>query len=261
MYVDNVKIRDPYRRIFALESGTNFNSIYASLIACAVTFIGVWSIRNHSEWGRKNSGYFVSFAAGVIISVSFVHIIPRSLSMSTGAPVFLLSGFMGLYIINRFLNIFLCHDKNRRMMSVGIISIIVIGLHSFIDGVIYSITFRVSVFTGVLATLGMILHEFPEGIVTYLILENSGFGTRKSTILALLAAAFTTPMGAIAAFPFTGRLEGQNLGSVLALSAGGLIYLGATHLLPSVEKEAKSMTVLALIAGIAAAIFIMLWGG
>jgi zinc transporter ZupT len=41
-----------------------------------------------------------------------------------------------------------------------------VGFHSFIDGVIYSIAFTVSIFTGVLATMGMVLHEFPEGIIT-----------------------------------------------------------------------------------------------
>jgi zinc transporter ZupT len=44
-----------------------------------------------------------------------------------------------------------------------------IGFHSFIDGVIYSIAFTVSILTGFLATMGMIPHEFPEGIITYLL--------------------------------------------------------------------------------------------
>jgi hypothetical protein len=38
-----------------------------------------------------------------------------------------------------------------------------IGFHSFIDGVIYSIAFTVSIYTGFLATMGMVLLEFPEG--------------------------------------------------------------------------------------------------
>ncbi len=44
-----------------------------------------------------------------------------------------------------------------------------IGLHSFIDGVIYSIAFT-RILTGVLGTMGMVLHEFPEGIITYFVL-------------------------------------------------------------------------------------------
>lgn len=41
-----------------------------------------------------------------------------------------------------------------------------IGLHSFIDGVIYSVTFNVEGFTGMLSALGIILHEFTEDIIT-----------------------------------------------------------------------------------------------
>lgn len=243
-----------------LTSVANLNSIYASLIACLVTSVGIWSIKYRSEWAKRNSIYFISFAAGVIISVSFVHIIPRSLSMSANAHLCLLAGFMGLYLVNRLLNIFFCQDSTRKMMSTGIVSIIAIGLHSFIDGVIYSITYRTSILTGALATAGMILHEFPEGIVTYLVLENSGFDKKKATMLAIIAAALTTPLGAIASFPLVGRITEPQLGSVLGLSAGFLVYLGATHLLPSVEKEHKAMTIVSLLAGIIAAIFIMLWG-
>jgi zinc transporter ZupT len=55
-----------------------------------------------------------------------------------------------------------------------------IGFHSFIDGFIYAITFTVSIFTGLLAATGMVLHEFPEGIIgctpdiTFQTRENGG---------------------------------------------------------------------------------------
>jgi zinc and cadmium transporter len=59
-----------------------------------------------------------------------------------------------------------------------------IGFHSFIDGFVYSISFTVSFFTGFLATAGMVLHEFPEGIITYLLLVKSGFSERRAMMLA-----------------------------------------------------------------------------
>lgn len=244
-----------------LGAAANPNSIYASLIACIVTFAGILAVRSRSAWAERNSSYFISFAAGVIVSVSLVHIIPKSIAMSPIAPYCILAGFMGLYLINRFLRIFMCNDRSRRMLSVGVVSMIAIGLHSFIDGIIYSITYRASVLTGVFATAGMILHEFPEGIVTYLVLERSGFGRRRSLVLAVITAALTTPLGAIAAYPLVGKIEQNQLGAILGVSAGCLAYLGATHLLPSVEKETGSMAVFSLIAGIIAAILIMLLGG
>ena len=65
-----------------------------------------------------------------------------------------------------------------------------IGIHSFIDGFVYSITFTVSIFTGVLAATGMVLHEFPEGIITYLLLLRGGFSEKTALLLAFFAAAF-----------------------------------------------------------------------
>lgn len=69
-----------------------------------------------------------------------------------------------LYVTNRLLNASICHEYECADYTLGIIPMLGVGLHSFLDGVIYSVTFNVSVFTGVLAAISMVLHEFPEGI-------------------------------------------------------------------------------------------------
>jgi zinc and cadmium transporter len=133
-----------------------------------------------------------------------------------------------------------------------------IGFHSFIDGFIYSITFKVSVFTGVLATTGMVLHEFPEGIITYLLLVRAGFSERSALLLALLAAAVTTPMGMLVSYPYIADIDTPFLGGLLAFSGGALVYVGATHLLPQAEAENRKYSLLALVAGILVAVVIVL---
>jgi zinc and cadmium transporter len=228
-----------------------------SLLACAVTMIGIYVISRYQQWGREHSVYFMSFAAGVLISVSFMHIIPKSFQMNSSAPAFLLAGFLALYLTNRLLDLYLCHDYERTDYAVGIIPMIGIGIHSFVDGVIYSVTFNVSIFTGVLAAIGMVLHEFPEGIVTFVLLERGGFSSRKSTWYAFLAAALSTPLGTLVSYPFVSRIERTTLGALLALSAGALVYVGASHLLPAVERERKRYSVLALGAGVLVAMAII----
>ena len=136
-----------------------------------------------------------------------------------------------------------------------------IGFHSFLDGIIYSVTFNVSVFTGVLAAIGMILHEFPEGIVTFLLLERGGFSKRKSAIYAFLAAAVSTPLGTLVSYPFIDRIARPTLGLLLAVSAGALVYVGASHLLPEVEKENRRYTVISLAVGVLVAVVIVLSKG
>jgi ZIP family zinc transporter/zinc and cadmium transporter len=133
-----------------------------------------------------------------------------------------------------------------------------IGLHSFIDGFVYSITFTVSIFTGALAATGMVLHEFPEGIITYLLLVRGGFSERRSLLLAFLAASISTPLGMLVSCPYIGRIDKPLLGALLSLSAGALVYVGATHLLPQAEKEHRKYSLLALGGGILVAVIIVL---
>jgi zinc transporter ZupT len=117
---------------------------------------------------------------------------------------------LSLYLINRFLKTCICHEYDRSNYTLELIPVLGVGFYSFLDGVIYSVTFNVSIFTGILAAMGLILHEFPDWIVTFLLLGRAGFDRKKST-----------------------------LGALLALSAGALVYVGAPHFRPAVEKENK----------------------
>jgi zinc and cadmium transporter len=235
--------------------------IVASFLACAVTTAGLYAINRYEAWGRGNTVYFMSFAAGVLISVSFMHIIPKAFEMHDLSPVFLLAGFLTLYLFNRFLDLYICHEYRCETAAVGIVPMVGIGLHSLIDGVIYSVTFNVSVFTGVVAAIGMVLHEFPEGVVTFLLLERGGFSKRESALYAFLAAAISTPVGTLVSYPFIDRIARPTLGILLAVSAGALVYVGASHLLPEVEKENRRYSVISLAAGVLVAVVIMISKG
>lgn len=220
----------------------------ASLLAAVVTTIGIYVIRHFEVWGRKNSTYFACFAAGVLISVSFLHIIPKSFGMNEQAPLFLLAGYLFMHLFNRFITAYVC-DKNPEF-AIGLVPLLGIGFHSFLDGVVYSITFSVSIFTGILAAIGMVLHEFPEGIITYLLLLRGGGSPKQSFWLAFLAAAVSTPMGTLMSYPMINQIEPSLLGTLLSVSAGALVYVGATHLLPHAEREPARYSLVALAGGV-----------
>jgi len=225
-------------------------ALSASMLAALVTTLGIFAIRRFENWGRKNTTYFACFAAGVLVSVSFLHLIPKSLSMTENAPFFLLGGYLFMHISNRFITAYVCDSPSRADYALGLVPMLGIGLHSLLDGVIYSVTFTVSIFTGVVAVTGMVLHEFPEGIVTYILLVRSGFSEKKAATWAFVAAALTTPVGMAASYPLISRIDETTLGAALSLSAGALVYVGATHLLPQAEREARRYSLVALGAGI-----------
>ncbi len=77
-------------------------------------------------------------------------------------------------------------------------------------------------------------------------------------LLAFLAAALTTPLGMLVSYPLISKIDKPLLGALLAFSAGALVYVGATHLLPQAETEQKRYSLFALGAGILVAAVIIL---
>ena len=52
-------------------------------------------------------------------------------------------------------------------------------------------------------------------------------------------ATISTPLGTLVSYPLINRITKPSLGILLAFSTGALVYVGASHLLPEVEKENK----------------------
>jgi len=175
-------------------------ALWASLFAGLVTTAGVLTVRHFEDWGRHNAVYFACFAAGVLIAVSFLHLMPKSIALSGRAPISMLTGYLLMHFFNRFLTMQVCDKPATEDYAIGLVAMLGIGFNSFVDGVMYSVTFTVSFFTGVVSALGMVLHEFPEGIITYVLLLRGGIGERWALTLALVSAAATTPLGTLLSY-------------------------------------------------------------
>jgi len=62
----------------------------------------------------------------------------------------------------------------------------------------------------------------------------------------------------LVSYPFIKNIDRSFLGILLAVSAGALVYVGASHLLPAVERENKRYSILALAAGVLVAVIIII---
>ena len=230
----------------------------ASGLSALVTAAGIFVIVKFAAWGQRNAAYFMGFAAGVLMATSLTHILPEAYEMSPKAPLWVLVGFMTLHILDALLTKYGPHDHQGKGITLGVIPMVGIGIHSLLDGFIHAVTFNVSIFTGTLAAIGMVLHEFPEGIVTFLLLERGGFSRKKAIRWAFLAAGLTTPLGTLISYPFVHTIGPSTLGILLAFSAGALVYVGATHLIPAMQHEGRPNTLWAMLGGIAVALVIVL---
>lgn len=229
----------------------------ASLCAAAVTGAGIGAIRRYEDWALRNASYFACFAAGVLISVSFLHIVPEALGLSRNAPFYVLAGYVFMHLFNRFVTAFVCDRPATRDYALGLVPMLGIGIHSFIDGIIYSVTFSVSALTGILVSIGMVLHEFPEGIFTYVLLRKGGLHERAFACSGGRGSRLDDAPRHDRLLSVVSRIDQPVLAALLALSAGALIYVGASHLLPTAEREPRRYNLLALSAGILVALGII----
>lgn len=224
-----------------------------ALSAMIVNSIGIWVIYKNKEWAEKNKEYFMCFAAGVLISSPLIMAFPQAIEKNKNAGLAALLGFVFMFFSNKFIK----YKTKQDTLAFGITAIEGIGIHSLIDGLIYTVAFSVSMSMGVMAGIGLVVHEFAEGVITFSVLVKGGVSDKKAVLYAFLVAALTTPIGAFLVFPFVNNLSSSILGLALGFVAGVLIYVSASHLLPEAGTHEKKHSYIALIAGIAVSLFIM----
>ncbi|MFA5780057.1 MAG: ZIP family metal transporter [Elusimicrobiota bacterium] len=227
-----------------------FSTIFYSLIAGAATIVGTLLIFYYEDYAKKNSVYFISFAAGIMLATSFFHLIPEAIEISANVPAWVLCGFLIFYIIQNFLvTIHPCTDEHCEVHRLGIMSFIGLTVHSLLDGIAIAVGFEVSSKIGLFTAIAVILHEFPEGLVTTGILIHTGEVRKKIWIYSIIVA-LATPFGAIASLLFLKNLPPNILGMLLAITAGSFIYLSAADLIPEIHKSNRKINSVILIFGI-----------
>lgn len=236
--------------------------LFFGLIAAFVTTLGLVVVAQRAPWSERNASVFGLAAAGMLATLAFLHIIPEAFHMSDQAPVWLATGFFGGLLLNNIVNLLFparVHaDGERRGVHEAFTPIMAIAVHSFLDGVIYSVTFAASFASGVYAAVSLTLHEFPEGVIAFAILRRFGVSNIKAFWLAFLAAAATTPLGVIVSGPFMYGLSTETLGALFALSAGLLIFVATGPLMAPLKEMKPARGLSAVAAGIAAALLLTL---
>jgi len=229
-------------------------ALFFALTGAAVNALGLLAIHRFRAFGETHSVLFAAFAAGVLVATALIHLIPEALSGNVGAaPGFLLGGYLIMYFIGQWLGRGAEHVSHEERRAIAIVPLVAIALHSLIDGMIMAVTFRAETFTGVLSAVGLVLHEFPEGILVYVLMLRGGYDTRWALGLAFAAAAMTTPIGVLIAAPLIGSLSAESLALILAATAGALVYVGASHLVPHVDHEKRPGATPVFLAGVALA--------
>ncbi|HXI87824.1 MAG TPA: hypothetical protein VNH64_10225, partial [Parvularculaceae bacterium] len=166
--------------------------LIASFVAMGVGTIGLLSMASFGDWGRRNSPYFSAFAVGVLIVAVFFHLIPEAIETSTDAWKWVLLGFTAFTLLASMFTVLTRRSGANPSPVLTYASTMALGAHSFTDGFIYEAAFRnvgnggITLFTGALTTLGLMLHKFPEGIIAFGLLRQSGMSKLLAGMVAFL---------------------------------------------------------------------------
>jgi len=237
---------------------TTFQWIVVFAISSAIfNRIGTFVVSSHKSWTDSLKNYFMCFAAGVLISSPLILALPKAVAKSPYAGLAALGGFLFMFFSNKIIN----KKSREKDLAFGITAIEGIGIHSFVDGIIYSVTFSISILTGFLTGVGLVIHEFAEGVITYTFLIKGGVKQKKALLYAFLVAAMTTPVGAFIAYPIINKLDSSVLGILLGFVAGVLIYVSSSHLLPEARENSHRHSTLAFLIGVMFSLLLMLIKG
>ncbi|RIJ23887.1 zinc ABC transporter permease [Henriciella barbarensis] len=228
------------------------------LIAASVTTVGLVIVARRATWTERNASIFGLAAAGMLATLAFLHIIPEAFHLSQQAPVWLAAGFFGGLLLHNAVALLFPERPGRKPVNIAFTPIIAIASHSFIDGIIYAVTFANSFESGLYASLGLILHEFPEGVIAFAIMKRAGVSNMKAFWIAFLAAAATTPAGALVSAPIMFMLEPELLGALFAMSAGLLLFVATGPLMAPLKETRPARGLGAIAAGVVAAMVIFL---
>lgn len=188
--------------------------------------------------------YSVPFAAGVLVTVSVLGLIPEAQhEIGEMALWLVLFSFLAVYIFEHLFFGIHHHDDNEdghhhaiKSSSVGLV---IFGdtIHNFIDGVAIGAAFLIDPSLGLVVAFSTFLHEVPHEIGDFGILLKAGW--EKSKILLVnIVSSLMTVVGAFSVY-FLNPNETFN-GILMSVSAGIFLYLGASDFLPKINSDGKN---------------------
>lgn len=207
-----------------------------------------------SHFLARHSGKVLAFASGSMLAITFGHVLPEAVEIGgESAWLAIFAGVVSFFILENFFYLHGCPDHKHlhecKNHALGPLSAIGIGIHSFFDGVLIVFSFLANPILGWFAALGILLHKLPAGAILHSIICHNHADSKKN-LWWIFAVALTTPL-AVVLVPFSEHFSDEILGIGLAFSAGTLLYITLSDLLPETHQTKNKFNLIFLVLGIA----------
>ena len=204
----------------------------------------------------------VAFAVGAMLGGALLHLIPESYETLGGGPqtgALVLSGVLAFFVLEKFLHWRHQHGAPEEIEGAtghshglvghshgghshgtseapfALINLVGTVAHNAIDGAIVAAAYMVSIQTGIVTTLAVMLHEIPQEIGNFGVLVYGGYSPRKALLYnfgagmaGLLSAALVLVIGE----------QVQGLADwLLPITAGAFLYIAGSDLIPELNRR------------------------
>jgi len=181
----------------------------------------------------------LEFSAGLMTAVVCFELIPEAVKIAglNLTMIGVVSGILVIIIVDDFvkqINIVKNAQGNSNLLRAGILVSIGLALHNLPEGFAVGAGFEASVKLGITLTLIILIHDIPEGIAMALPMRLGGFSATKAFLLTVLSGV---PMG-------LGALIGAALGQVsqqfvaicMGFAGGAMLYVVFGELIPESKR-------------------------
>ncbi len=229
--------------------------VFYSLVGGLFSLVGGVLLLSRKKTAENLANYATPFAAGALLAAVFLDLIKDGIAVSS-SDVVLLSTLVGLvmfFFAERFLLWFHHHHQHEGRDPAR--SLIVVGdtIHNGLDGVAIASAFLISIPTGIVTTIAVAAHEIPQEIGDFGLLLAKGMSRAKVLKVNIISSLATTLM-AVITFAL-GSQDKLPLGGLIGLSAGFLLYIAASDIIPEIHERAPkdrlfNLQPLLLLAGV-----------
>jgi len=206
---------------------------------------------------RRSDGFIFSFGSGILLGTAFLHMMPEAATLlGEGAGLALLTGFLTVLIVEKFVMVHPCEEMGCHFHHLGISAYIGISLHSLVDGLALGASLTDPRLSLVVFT-AIIIHKIPYAfsLGSLLCLGNH---TKGRLVVMILAFSLLTPLGAVATYLLARGLPDAMLGAALGFSAGNFLFIATSDLLPQLKLHDRKarMQLVYLVGGL-----VLTWAG
>jgi len=211
--------------------------IGSSVLMCILALVGVITLSLSEKTLHRLLLPLVALSAGSLLGGAFFHMIPESIE-KTGADIsvyiYVVGGFTFFLLLEQLLHWHHCHrDATHCKKPQTYLILIGDGIHNFIGGIAVAGTFLIDIRLGISTWLAAAAHEIPQEIGDFSVLVHGGWSRKKALLLNLLSAS-TFLFGGLLAYLFS---FSDWIYYLIPFAAGNFIYIGASDLIPEVNKH------------------------